>query len=90
MAPDTLLGLCAVRLVLTAFWKAVMADRGQLSLLVRGHNLLHNTRDPALPASTNWLEDWFGRFKLRPRLARGFGTEVGALSFVRLMVHAMA
>ena len=49
----------AVLPVLAVFWEAVMSGRGRLSLpvwellrhlLARGHNLVRNTRDPALPA----------------------------------------
>ena len=43
-----------------------------------------------MPASTNRLEGWFGRFKPRARLARGLKTEAGALNFVRLMARSIA
>ena len=65
--PETLTYLDrAVRTVLTALWEAVMAGRERLSLVwellrhlpAHGHNLVCNTRDPALPTSINWLEGW--------------------------------
>ena len=76
-----------------------MAGRVRLSPPVRGllrhlmerwHDLVCSQRDPDILTNTNRLEGWFGRFKPRARLAQGFGTEAGALNFVRLMAHAMA
>ena len=46
--------------------------------------------NPKVPASTNRLESWFGRFKPRARLTRELKTEAGALNFVRLMARSMA
>ena len=85
--------------VLVALWEAMMAGRVRLSPPVRGllrhlmerwHDLVRSQRDPDILTNTNRLEGWFGRFKPRARLAQGFGTEAGALNFVRLMAHAMA
>ena len=52
--------------------------------------MVRSQRTPDIPVSTNHLEGWFGRFKLRARLTRGLKTEAGAFNFVRLMAHGMA
>ena len=59
-------------------------------LVERWHELVRSQGDPEVPASTNRLEGWFGRFKPRARLTRGLKTEAGALNFVRLMARSMA
>ena len=85
--------------VLLALWEAVMQNRVRLQpevrqllwhLVERWHELVRSQGDPEVPASTNRLEGWFGRFKPRARLTRGLKTEAGALNFVRLMARSMA
>lgn len=39
-------------------------------LVERWHDLDHSKENPAVPASTNRLEGWIGRFKPRARLTR--------------------
>ena len=67
-----------------ALWKAMMQGRVRLRpevrkllwhLMERGHELVRSQGNPKVPASTNRLEGWFGRFKPRARLARGLKTE---------------
>ena len=85
--------------VLLALWEAVMQGRVRLRpevrkllwhLVERWHELVRSQENPKVPASTNRLEGWFGRFKPRARLTRGLKTEAGALNFVRLMARSMA
>ncbi|MCY3660704.1 MAG: hypothetical protein OXG36_17000 [Caldilineaceae bacterium] len=85
--------------ILLGLWEAVMQGRVRLRpevrkllwhLVERWHELVRSRGDPKVPASTNRLEGWFGRFKPRARLARGLKTEAGALNFVRLMARSMA
>jgi len=59
-------------------------------LVERWHELVRNQDHPRVPASTNRLEGWFGRFKPRARLTRGLKTEAGARNFVYLMARGMA
>ena len=59
-------------------------------LMERWHDSMRSQRDPDITASTNQLEGRLGRFKPRAHLPRRLKTEVGALNFVCLMVHAMA
>ena len=47
-------------------------------LVERWHELVRSQGNPKVPASTNRLEGWFGRFKPRARLTRGLKTEAGA------------
>ena len=56
----------------------------------RWHELVRSQGNPKVPASTNRLEGWFGRFKPRARLTRGLKTEAGARNFVCLMARGMA
>ncbi len=42
------------------------------------HEVMRSQENPKVPASTNRLEGWFGRFKPRVRLTQGLKTEVGA------------
>ncbi len=85
--------------VLVNLWAAVRQGRVRLHPevqallwhLVEGWNdLVRSQRDPTVPASTNRLEGWFGRFKPRARLTRGLKTEAGTLNFVHVMAHGMA
>ena len=85
--------------VLLALWEAVMQGRVRLRpegrkllwhLVERWHELVRSQENPTVPATTNRLEGWFGRFKPRARLTRGLKTEAGALNFVRLMARSMA
>ena len=85
--------------VLLGLWEAVMQGRVRLRpevrkllwhLVERWHELVRSQGDPKVPATTNRLEGWFGRFKPRARLTRGLKTEAGALNFVRLMARGMA
>ena len=46
-------------LVRLALWQAVAYEQ------------VRSQHNPRVPASTNRIESWFGRFKLRARLARG-------------------
>lgn len=77
---------------------AALADAERGCLRAGGRGPLSNSRaqprthGPVLTAFWGrcWLEGWFGRFKPGLRLAREFGTEADTLSFVRLMMHAMA
>ena len=80
-------------------WQAVAQGRVRLRkpvrnllfhLIERGPNLVRSQHDPNVPASTNRIEGWFGRFKPRARLARGLMTETGTLNFVRLMAQGIA
>ncbi len=66
--------------VLLALWQAVAQGRVRLDpevgkllwhLVVRWHDLVRSQRNPKVPASTNRLEGWFGRFTPRARLTRG-------------------
>ena len=41
------------------------------------HEVVRSQGNPKVPASTNRLEGWFGRFKLRARLPRGLKTRRG-------------
>ena len=59
-------------------------------LVERWHEVVRNQGSPKVPASTNRLEGWFGRFKPRARLTRGLKTETGVLNFVCLMARGMA
>ena len=54
------------------------------------HELVRSQGNPKVSSTTNQLEGWFGRFKLRARLMQGLKTEAGALNFVRLMPRSMA
>ncbi|MXZ25015.1 MAG: hypothetical protein F4Y80_09155 [Caldilineaceae bacterium SB0665_bin_21] len=65
---------------LLALWQAVVQERIRLDpearqrlwhLVVRWHDLVRSQRNPNIPATTNRLEGWFGRFKPRARLTRG-------------------
>ena len=85
--------------VLLNLWQAVAQGRVRLKKPVRNllfhlvegwPDLVRSQHDPDVPASTNRLEGWLGRFKPRARLARGLKTEAGALNFVRLMAQGMA
>ena len=85
--------------VLLGLWEAVAQGRVRLRDPVRNllfhlvenwADLVRCARDPDVPASTNRIEGWFGRFKPRARLARGLKTEAGALNFVHLMAEGMA
>ncbi|MXZ42676.1 MAG: hypothetical protein F4Z18_13130 [Caldilineaceae bacterium SB0666_bin_21] len=85
--------------VLLGLWEAVMQGRVRLRpevrkllwhLVERWHELVRSQENPKVPATTNRLEGWFGRFKPRARLTRGLKTEAGALNFVRLMARSMA
>ena len=85
--------------VLLALWEAVRQGRVRLHpevrkllwhLVERWHELVRSQDHPGVPASTNRLEGWFGRFKPRARLTRGLKTEAGALNFVCLMARGMA
>lgn len=80
-------------------WEAVAQGRVRLRDPVRNllFHLVENwadrvrsERDPDVPASTNRIEGWFGRFKPRARLARGLKTDAGALNFGHLMAQGMA
>ncbi len=82
-----------------ALWQAVAQGRVRLDpevrprlwhLVVRWHDLVRSQRNANIPASTNRLEGWFGRCKLRARLTRGLKTEAGAHHFVGLMARGMA
>ncbi len=44
-------------------------------LVARWHDLVRSQRHPDIPASTNRIEGWFGRVKLRARLTRGLKTD---------------
>ena len=44
-------------------------------LVERWHELVRSQGNPKVPASTNRLEGWFGRFKTRARLTRRLKTE---------------
>ena len=59
-------------------------------LVTRWHDLVRSQHNPKVPASTNRLEGWFGRFKPRARLTRGLKTEAGTRDFVGLMARGMA
>ena len=59
-------------------------------LVARWHELVRSQHNPKVPASTNRLEGWFGRFKPRTRLTRGLKTGAGARHFVGLMARGMA
>ena len=72
--------------ILLALWEAVMQGRVRLDpevrkllwhLVERWHDLVRSQGNPEVPASTNRLEGWFGRFKPRARLTRGLKTEAG-------------
>ena len=85
--------------VLLALWEAVRQGRVRLHpevcqllwhLVERWHELVRSQDHPGVPASTNRLEGWFGRFKPRARLTRGLKTETGARNFVCLMARGMA
>ncbi len=85
--------------VLLALWEAVRQGRVRLHpevrkllwhLVERWHELVRSQDHPGVPASTNRLEGWFGRFKPRARLTRGLKTEAGARNFVCLMARGMA
>ena len=85
--------------VLLALWQAVAQGRVRLNpgvrqllwhLVVRWHDLVRSQRNANIPAPTNRLEGWFGRFKPRARLTRGLKTEAGAHHFVGLMARGMA
>ena len=85
--------------VLLALWEAVMQGRVRLRpevrkrlwhLVERWHERVRSQGNPRVPASTNRLEGWLGRFQPRARLTRGLKTEAGALNFVRLMARSMA
>ena len=85
--------------VLLALWQAVAQGRVRLHpevgkllwhLVTRWHDLVRSQHKPKVPASTNRLEGWFGRFKPRARLTRGLKTEAGARHFVGLMARGMA
>ena len=75
--------------VLLGLWESVARGRVRLKEPVRNllfhlienwSDLVRCARDPDVPASTNHIEGWFGRFKPRARLARGLKTEAGALN----------
>ena len=85
--------------VLLDLWQAVAQGRVRLDpevckllwhLVTRWHDLVRSQHNPKVPASTNRLEGWFGRFKPRARLTRGLKTEAGACHFVGLMARGMA
>ncbi len=85
--------------VLLALWEAVRQGRVRLHpevrkllwhLVERWHELVRSQDNPKVPASTNRLEGWFGRFKPRAHLTRGLKTEAGARNFVCLMARGMA
>jgi hypothetical protein len=59
-------------------------------LVTRWHDLVRSQHNPKVPASTNRLESWFGRFKPRDRLTRGLKPEAGAHHFVGLTARGMA
>ena len=59
-------------------------------LVARWHDLVRSQHNLKVPASTNQLEGWFGRFKPRARLTRGLKTETSARHFVDLMARGMA
>ena len=74
------------RPILLVLWQAVAQGRVHLApevrdllchLVERWHDLVCSQRHPTIPASTNRLEGWFGRFKPRARLPRGLKTEAG-------------
>ena len=56
----------------------------------RWNDLVRCVRNPSIPSSTNRLEGWFGRFKLRARLARSLKTPQGAQSFLHLLAGNLA
>ena len=56
----------------------------------RGNDLVRCVRNPAIPASTNLLEGWFGRVKPRARRARGLKTPQGAQAFLHLLAGNLA
>lgn len=79
--------------------QAVMQGRMRLQPEVRNllwhlvehwHDLVRSQGNPKVSASTNRLEDWFGRFKPRASLTRGLKTETGTLNFVHLMARGIA
>ncbi len=85
--------------VLLALWQAVAQGRVRLHpevcqllwhLVVRWHDFVRSQHHPKVPASTNRLEGWLGRFKPRARLTRGLKTEAGTRHFVGLMARGMA
>ncbi len=59
-------------------------------LVARWHDLVRSQHNLKVPASTNRLEGWLGRFKPRARLTRGLKTEAGTRHFVGLMARGMA
>ena len=85
--------------LLLALWQVVAQGRVLLHpevckllwhLVDRWHDLVLSQHNPQVPASTNHLEDWFGRFKPRARLTWGLKTEAGPRHFVDLMARGMA
>ena len=73
--------------VLLVLWKAVMQGRVRprpevrtllWHLVERWHELVRSQGHPKVPASTNRLESWLGRFKPWARLTRGLKTEGGS------------
>lgn len=59
-------------------------------LVAHWHDLVRSARNSNIPASTNRLEDWFGRVKPRARLTQGLKTKAGSRHFVDLMARGMA
>ena len=49
-------------------------------LVERWPDLVRSQHDPEVSASTKRLEGWFGRFKPKAHLSRGFGTPAGILT----------
>ena len=66
--------------ILLDLWQAVAQGRVRLDpevckllwhLVARWHDLVRSQHNPKVPATTNRLEGWLGRFKPRARLTRG-------------------